>query len=971
MRVNVNQVVFCYIIIFFLSVVLSVQAGKELVINHAEDNYSLQSFVGDSFFLEELAIDKNSFEDIQEIQHLLGICEQSIVSASMLERGLGNIFKKNKYALLHLKLEDGVVGKKLFVRADPLWTVRKVTVSGIVIGKEFYKNCYVLEPGDIFDEKKHYHALTRIRHELRKDGYMRAQLNVSVVPHEDTKTVDVQILIVPGKQFSIGTVSLTSKDCFDEYQDIFKEAERYLLQTLGKRGYSWNALNKATSQLKSFLMKHGICSVKILLSESVDMEKNRVNLQFSLESLEKRLFNFFGNVFFSDNQLQDVIASFGSAIAAVPSSMIVQEITEKYHAKGFWNVHIQAQEASQSECFILIHEGPRAYIKSVGLEGVHADRVGVVSKYAFTPCVQKYFDADLVKKSIEQMSTWYAQEGFWHMRILAHEYILNGDDSYTLKVFVDEGEQCFVSGLVVDGFPDLEREGPLGLYLHHIRQNGRIVLDMTIIQEQKRWLLDYFHSRGYLQAEIHSDLQGKPDDLTIVWYINPGPLTYFGKTVVQGAQTIPYTFIARELHYKEGNIWDSKKLRASLLRLKELGIFSTVHMHPDHEQSFADESSAEQDRTVILKIRPEDPFEVRLRAGMGLQQVGKNFVLGRGLTYKLGGTFLCKNPFKHADCFLLDLDFARSHQTVNVEYRTPWLLHMPIRFVVKGYSNSYNQPGFVGSKEPLYRIIRQGFLVGLTRCGSGFEFVFNTGFEWLKTTVEPDQQELAERVGHAINFKPSLLDEKIPYLQIEPSLVIDRVDNRLCPRKGSFTLLVIKAMLPMKTSFSDAYFVRVQLDQSLFIPIAQRLIAGFRVRLGHMFHDDFSLIMPAERFYLGGANSVRGYDTDLCPPLGTYKDEDQVERVAPQGGKTMVNFNVELRFLWYRMLEVALFQDAGLLVGSGCARFEKDHAVAATGFGVRYNTPIGPLRFDIAWKWRTTRKDERSYAWFLRLGHVF
>jgi translocation and assembly module TamA len=73
----------------------------------------------------------------------------------------------------------------------------------------------------------------------------------------------------------------------------------------------------------------------------------------------------------------------------------------------------------------------------------------------------------------------------------------------------------------------------------------------------------------------------------------------------------------------------------------------------------------------------------------------------------------------------------------------------------------------------------------------------------------------------------------------------------------------------------------------------------------------------------------------------------------------------------YKKLDGAIFQDFGLLIKDSI-QDASDNLMAGTGFGLRYQTVIGPVRFDIAWKWRRVYKDfEPLYVWFLSLGHAF
>lgn len=85
----------------------------------------------------------------------------------------------------------------------------------------------------------------------------------------------------------------------------------------------------------------------------------------------------------------------------------------------------------------------------------------------------------------------------------------------------------------------------------------------------------------------------------------------------------------------------------------------------------------------------------------------------------------------------------------------------------------------------------------------------------------------------------------------------------------------------------------------------------------------------------------------------------------------MVNANIELRIPLFNRVGLVVFQDIGALSSDGFADFKPEHAAAGTGFGVRFATPVGPLRFDVGWKWRVERPDERNFNWVLTFGNAF
>ena len=131
--------------------------------------------------------------------------------------------------------------------------------------------------------------------------------------------------------------------------------------------------------------------------------------------------------------------------------------------------------------------------------------------------------------------------------------------------------------------------------------------------------------------------------------------------------------------------------------------------------------------------------------------------------------------------------------------------------------------------------------------------------------------------------------------------------------------------------------------------------------------------MPIERFYLGGPYSVRGYEKDALPPFGeasTIKDGKEHKEFTIQGGGSMVNTNLELRFPLVKNFNFVLFQDVGALSQKGFLGF-KETWHPSSGFGIRYKTPVGALRFDIGWKWKKRIADDSPYAWHLTFGEAF
>jgi outer membrane protein insertion porin family len=109
----------------------------------------------------------------------------------------------------------------------------------------------------------------------------------------------------------------------------------------------------------------------------------------------------------------------------------------------------------------------------------------------------------------------------------------------------------------------------------------------------------------------------------------------------------------------------------------------------------------------------------------------------------------------------------------------------------------------------------------------------------------------------------------------------------------------------------------------------------------------------------------------MCPPLGVYINKCGESEYVPCGAKTMFNLNLETRFPIYTDIRGVVFQDFGALIGNSLQNFMNSQFVYGTGFGFRYDTVIGPLRFDIGWKLKKSKFYRYSFAWFLTFGHAF
>lgn len=920
--------------------------------------------ISEPFLCEALTYDVNSYIDSAELKYLLGFAEGDFISAQQLSQAINHLLIKHRFEELEVTISPCVIGKHLHLRLHSFWALEKIKIYGWLRGKEKYRALYLIEPGEKFDEIKHAHSIKKIKDALHAEGYLGAQVTAQFSHDQQRRTLCVDITIKKGKKVVIKNIDLKIASGHvvpNEQREADARLQRTLykkfIKPLKKAVHTKALIQDQTRAIKEYLHELGYLAVDVRFHDVVQHEDNTIDLKVTVELGGKRAIFFLGNHFFSAQELRDLLLDFGRSAWLVPAEILSEEIQQAYHKKGFWQATIRAADEKDRYLFV-IDEGERVKIEEITVRPESIEGQSF-KKSIFAPVLTSdFYDEKLVQTALSQLLAQYHRLGYIDATIIDVSYQPRANTTaYVLVITLDEGPRWMLAATYISEHPELES--------HELFKARNVPFNAELLESQRSWLMNHFTAQGFTGVRVTPELDKdeNANSITVRWKITKGPQALFGKTVIVGTSRLPFRFIERELQYAQGDVWNPAAVKKSFMRLKELEIFDSIQLHQ------AQSSAAQVEKTMVLKLLEDDPFEFRLRAGAELQYIQEYHTFG-GLTYKLGGSFLAKNPFNRADLVRLDADFARSHFEVYATYRQPWFFSIPLRTMIQAYAIKHDQPGFVGNTNNLYRLTQYGGLINVGRKTDHLDSGVNFGFEWMETKLNEPTRLFAAELARALNFDIRLLDKQVPYFMIEPTLLVDYVDNNLYPHKGSLTLLSAKAMIPLKSHESNTFFIKLLLEQSVYMPVHVAVLA-LRLRVGHIFYQEFSAIMPSERFYLGGSQSIRSYNTDLAPPLGVFRDDKGKEMIVPRGGKTMINGNAEIRVPIFTRLEGVLFQDLGMLSSDNFATFKAKDILAGTGFGVRFKTPIGPLRFDFGFKWRRDVPSQPGWAWSLMFGNAY
>ena len=891
------------------------------------------------FFLNELSFKSNINFDPKEFKALVDLNEGQLVDSDLLKNSCFYLKQKNKFKKICLNVSDtkSKSTKNLEFELISGWTFNSVSITGILIGKETYQQMYKLEHGDLFDPEKHKHSLQEIKRYLDRLGYMNSSIEQRFEKDSFNRSIKVFLNIKKNKRLWINSVNFILPN--DDPEGFKKKINDNFAKKLSKKFFSDDLLDKVTESIKKFLALYGYPFSFITFKQTHETS-NKIRLDIEVKTGKKQKIFFSGNRIFSNKRLSEYLDSIGLSSLNLPAIFLKEELIKFYRSYGFFNVNIEVIDKNDFCCF-QITEKKKALIKKVEINGSSYFKQARLER-CFQGLISKGFSDIELEKGISKVQVLYFEKGFLDFKC-SHQLIEQGKD-LNLLLLIHEGPQAIISGVEVDS--------NLCKKIHF--KLGMPFLESSLSTQRKE-ILDLFISKKKSSFDIIPEIEvkevGLKKEIFIAWKVKEKKSTEkFGKPIIFGSTNYDYSSLIKEVAFENGDSWDRDKLYETFLKLRSINAFETVRIYPGNEKDFFGL------RPVFLKFYPANKYEVKTR--FGFQQVSKNLTFRGQGTFKLGGSFLVNSPFFLGDQFSLDSDFTLFYRNFAVRYSWPIFNNFKNLGIVQAYNNKLQQPLFIGSKKNLYEVRQQGGFLSFERKEISFSRSLTVGLEKLKIS------KLSVEAAQAIHFSTDYINKSVPYFFVEPALFIDQLNDKINPTKGFFFVFSGKGMVSSEHSLD---FCKLFLEHAFFCPLVGDLVLATRIRLGHIFIHDFQDLFPCERFFLGGPNSLRSYQPDLAPPLGTFKNEEDCEETAPIGGTTMWNLNLELRLPVYKNLGLTLFGDMG---GLSNRFYEGKKSQFAVGFGVRYFTPVGPLRLDLGWNPASSLKDS-NIRWYFTLGQSF
>jgi|WetSurMetagenome_2_1015567.scaffolds.fasta_scaffold05590_2 outer membrane protein insertion porin family len=507
------------------------------------------------------------------------------------------------------------------------------------------------------------------------------------------------------------------------------------------------------------------------------------------------------------------------------------------------------------------------------------------------------------------------------------------DDPSVVGIEVLPGRRSRRGGVVFSGNSALE----VSDLRRKVVPGSGDVLTPDGLRRTRDGISDIYRRRGYALVSVETHLLPFTDSLPdsvpgtrgVEVTIAEGPQVRLGSVRVTGLRSVRDEVVVREVELQEGDSLDSSALRRSISAIYGLGLFQDVR--------FTYEGLDRVDHVADLLIQvTERPFR-QLDMGAGYAASPSAILLSA--YWKHPNIWGNNQRLTVGVSDTLIVSGGGNIVEPEVIYEEPWVISTPWWGRIRASYLFFDLPG---QTEWSY-----GVEVSATRDLTPF-LELTLGYALERNKFRSSTPGGGEIVSDWVTT--SSLNSVIAH---------DTRDAVLDPRTGHLLRLggrVSGGILGGRDFYS------IEAESRIFKPIVSDVVLAWRVRAGGVFpYGADSTIAPADRYFMGGGSTVRGYGYNALGP----KDEEG----NPIGGRIMTLLNVEARLRVAGNFGLALFADVG-----GLWESVSQIAAGSTGFGVglgiRYSTPFGPLRLDYGFAptWADGLRRGRAY---LALGHPF
>ncbi len=611
-----------------------------------------------------------------------------------------------------------------------------------------------------------------------------------------------------------------------------------------------------------------------------------------------------------------------------------KKIQDKYVEKGFFLAEVTyeirpVEGGNEVDVVFLITERAKVQVKEVkfvGNEKVPADDLRAVMMTKEGGLLSFFtnegtYREEMFQRDLQVIQGVYFDRGFINIKVDKPIVSLSPDKRYifiTLKV--DEGEQFTIGKIDFSG----DMLGTKDDLFAKMSSKAGDLFSRTTLARDIQGITDIYYDDGYAYANIvpMTAVNAEARTIDLTFEISKGNLVTVERIDVVGNTKTRDQVVRRQMRIYEGELFRGTGMRESKDRIQALGFFETVEVT---------QKPGSDNTKIVVQVEVKEKNTGSFQVGAGFSNT-ESFILTAQVSQP---NFLGWGQTVAAN---LQLSGLRSY--VELSYFDPYFLDTNFILNLSFYRTSLDYFGFI-------REATGG------NAGIGYHFIddlmVNVAYMREYIRVEPGRDFDAE-IPLANQFRNGVTSA------LRLSAVWDRRNNRILPSSGH--------MESLTAEFAPGFlggtfnFNRYTAFSRVYVPLPFGIVLKGNATIGVITELDNNARLPvSELYFLGGITSVRGYLLrSIAPQVSVLSSgsPDAAVRQFPVGGDKEFILNIELEFPIFEKLGIrgVVFYDAGNVFAKGRMFFEEPNyklflgLLHSVGFGVRWFSPIGPLRFE-------------------------
>lgn len=524
------------------------------------------------------------------------------------------------------------------------------------------------------------------------------------------------------------------------------------------------------------------------------------------------------------------------------------------------------------------------------------------------------FDELTLEEDLERIRETYRAHGYYEARVASELDWNDARTRVTVRVSVEEGEPVRLGRLAIE-VPDPPFDAARAAALREaLPLEPGAPFGATPYRAAREELLGRLAEAGHPAARLHGgaevDLEGHRAEVD--WRVEPGPHVTFGPPSVLGLDEVEADVVLAELDFRAGEPFSRSALERSRRRVFDLGLFRTVSLRAVRPQREEGEETPDAEAwPVEIEVEERPPRTVRLGAGYGTDE-GPRLLAG----------WRHRNFYGRARRLSVTSRYSSILYGVDAALEQRRFLHPLVDLELDGSARRETPPAYDANLFGVRASLRRPLW---PRWSGHLAYALRFSESKVSSSVSTELDDPPE------NFRLSSLE-----VGLRRSTVDDAVD----PRRG--TRLDLSLASSLRAIGSETDFLKARAEARAYHPLGPVVLAlrAELATLEPLAGASEADVPVVERFYAGGSTSVRGFKFQKMPPFDASDD--------PLGGLSLAEASLELRFPLWRKLRGVVFADAGQLNLSPSS-FRASDVYYSSGFGLRYSTPIGPIRVDLGW----------------------